>query len=725
MRRMRFAFLPALLMVSLFFVLNGVTYARTSPNNEIEKDRKALCNTPSPINIYGAVWVNGSSTTDWSETLTVDWDATNVTAYMQTTAFMCSNASTDSRTGVRITDLTANNKPGYIPVTFNGGDTINRGTMYRGEFSSTGARNPGLPGILKVKLDVTNLGTGTYTISYKGVYQDNLSTGQSATYYTKVNLIRKGQPKTATITTSTSSDNLDSHPAVPGNQVNLGLESSNVSNVPSGDTVEWHIESKTNNGSYSKIDPARGSLSLNINPDGNSDSRRYDVPTAAGNYCWKIVVSGPSYAYINQNDNEVCFNIVSQAAFTVSTTAVKSEYEKGSGSFDFYHNILISSVPCNYTQAVGQASYSYAWSAKPTNANGIGATIVGTLQFNNCSNTINITGGSSPGSKSFTIPSGGSVLVKITDYNLSAKDLADLNSLPPGDKRGRYTTVGSASDSGYNVTIIEAPFARFFGNDVKVCGDGANNRFVFDASAKTASRFSGSFSEFASIYSSDNVANNTFAGLQSSGINTTWNKLLSNYPAFTIGNCTVGVTETKLDDTIATTSTISGSYSNSVTYYNDGNISITGDLINNSHTGATYTNAFNPDTFPIIFIYAEGDINISSTVNRIDAVLVAEGEINTCSAAKGVAVNISGICDSPLKINGAVVAKAVNLQRSGGTRYLANLNSATWNDNSLGGINNASEIIEYPWYLNFVNFKYLAKDSDTGFKAYYSLPPRL
>lgn len=80
---------------------------------------------------------------------------------------------------------------------------------------------------------------------------------------------------------------------------------------------------------------------------------------------------------------------------------------------------------------------------------------------------------------------------------------------------------------------------------------------------------------------------------------------------------------------------------------------------------------------PQIIIYATGNINIKSTVGQIDAWLISDGTLNTCSDYKkanttnrGTEARVAGYndadCSRQLQINGPVIAKNVILNRSYG-----------------------------------------------------------
>jgi hypothetical protein len=295
-------------------------------------------------------------------------------------------------------------------------------------------------------------------------------------------------------------------------------------------------------------------------------------------------------------------------------------------------------------------------------------------------------------------------------------------------------------DDQKGILTFEAPFTRFFGGDVSICGTGDANRFSFDnrsgaqpANAAPISAQKGSFVEYFSMYQSGNSAPNAdFSGLNSALNNGFPAGLDTNYAGNTPGSCSGGI-DTTSDFVGATVinlpnnSTIAASsFSTKQTYYVNGSVTITGSI---GTGGANKTSTpFNPETFPVVLIYATGNINIASNVSEIEAVLVAGGSINTCTAVNGAAINAQNYelsppngCKNPLKITGAVAAPTVNLQRAIGTRLLADAPSTTTVN---GGNGTAAEIIEYPWYLSFVTFN-LADTSDSKFNAYFSVPPRL
>ena len=88
----------------------------------------------------------------------------------------------------------------------------------------------------------------------------------------------------------------------------------------------------------------------------------------------------------------------------------------------------------------------------------------------------------------------------------------------------------------------------------------------------------------------------------------------------------------------------------------EGNITITGNI--------TLPDVFaSPSQVPQYIIYAEKDINIIGDVTEINAILIANGNINTCSR---------GACTKQLRINGSISANKIFLNRTYGAGIGAN-----------------------------------------------------
>lgn len=86
---------------------------------------------------------------------------------------------------------------------------------------------------------------------------------------------------------------------------------------------------------------------------------------------------------------------------------------------------------------------------------------------------------------------------------------------------------------------------------------------------------------------------------------------------------------------------------------------IADNIVNDANAGVL-------EDLPKVVIYAK-NIYISCSVTRIDAVLIAEGEVNTCSNGEGDSPVINDAARSnQLKINGAVIAGKLIANRTYG-----------------------------------------------------------
>ena len=89
----------------------------------------------------------------------------------------------------------------------------------------------------------------------------------------------------------------------------------------------------------------------------------------------------------------------------------------------------------------------------------------------------------------------------------------------------------------------------------------------------------------------------------------------------------------------------------------NGDFAINGDI---KYLENGYTNL---EDVPKIIIYAKNDINIKCDVTRIDAVLIAENNINTCSDSDDINAEKNS---KQLKINGSVISNTLTLNRTYG-----------------------------------------------------------
>lgn len=97
------------------------------------------------------------------------------------------------------------------------------------------------------------------------------------------------------------------------------------------------------------------------------------------------------------------------------------------------------------------------------------------------------------------------------------------------------------------------------------------------------------------------------------------------------------------------------------------------------------------EKLPQVLIFAK-NITVASHVNRIDAWLIADGNINTCSAGHGNSVT----CDTALVVNGPLYAKTVNFNRTAGAHgsvdncTAANCDNNNPQNRNIGGVDDGS-----------------------------------
>lgn len=116
--------------------------------------------------------------------------------------------------------------------------------------------------------------------------------------------------------------------------------------------------------------------------------------------------------------------------------------------------------------------------------------------------------------------------------------------------------------------------------------------------------------------------------------------------------------------------------SNSLIYYVDGNVEITGNI----ELSSTVKNSIYQ--LPQVVIFATGDINISENVTQIDAWLISKQKVDTCynkfivgltqARVNGNPVYSNNNCQEKLNINGPVFAQTITTKRSFGSDGTSN-----------------------------------------------------
>lgn len=145
---------------------------------------------------------------------------------------------------------------------------------------------------------------------------------------------------------------------------------------------------------------------------------------------------------------------------------------------------------------------------------------------------------------------------------------------------------------------------------------------------------------------------------------------LSNASSYTVKD-NIRYTYSSGDIAITASSKLSGGVTHVI--YAKGSVIIYGNGAPLSYNDSNYANI---GDIPQYIIIADGNIHIDSEVTRIDAILVTEGTINTCTsfnpstnhltlATKDTGTNeVTGVyCGKQLRINGAVIADSIKLYR--------------------------------------------------------------
>jgi hypothetical protein len=138
-----------------------------------------------------------------------------------------------------------------------------------------------------------------------------------------------------------------------------------------------------------------------------------------------------------------------------------------------------------------------------------------------------------------------------------------------------------------------------------------------------------------------------------------------------------------------------------VAIYVDGNVYINGDIsLDNNRAALT-----DSSSLPYLAIIASGNIYIDNNVQRVDGLYVAQprdaltgGKIYTCSEALNdhyVLTELWANCQTPLRVNGSLVAKHVRYGRANGTQSSATPREYPPSLTAFNNFNNVAETIVY------------------------------
>jgi hypothetical protein len=445
--------------------------------------------------------------------------------------------------------------------------------------------------------------------------------------------------------------------------------------------------------------------------------------TSPGYHCRTTDLGGkPNWAEYSPKSASACVFVYDPNGAGASPGVQVTDYEKGTGAKKAIHEIKFNPcLPSGFNVNIGWVASAVADS--PENS----YTTSGSTNLSGC---------------------GGAVY----EANLNVDN---LNTKNPGYKIKFKTNVTSPvakNGTEMTTTVYEVPFVRFYGNDiyakngVVLFNDTSNNDAYYDGRGSVAQY--AAFATGATNYL-DTAAFRSLAipvphapnGLDSymsylANIRSNYDKIeLPEFCDKSNITPTIFHYDDKCFDQTGDKQLAGGNYTKKVTLKTDGNLTITGNIVNDT---ISYNN---PSSVGVVLIMARGNIYIDKSVTRLDAILISKGKIYTCTSAGVPVLNtqVNSQCRSKLVVNGALEAQEIQFQRVGGSRYLGPGEGNSGNQAgiaNLGGVpsgtitsnedGTASETINFPSYLYWAQ-PFLQSRSESGGKveAIFLAPPRL
>ena len=504
------------------------------------------------------------------------------------------------------------------------------------------------------------------------------------------------------------------------------VKTSNLENVK-GERLRFKVTTTSSNVSLSDSNFSWGAHPYNIGPSegfvvnpnvifnnntgwqntlADSNSRlkiNNKVENLIGNkICRKVeVTSSPNWLNKLSTNSEACVTIKGDA-LNLNLDITDVEHEKGSGNktVQFMLKKSVGSVFCSEVASKGAIIYI---EAEKKLFDGSYESL-GEKEIKNCE----------PITEDI-------IFGPDTLTNLDAKTIGDANNkISMRVKVKRYKSpsgvrvplVREWSDPRVeNISIYEAPFSIFAGNDVRACpADADKSRFVF----KPLESDKGSSSRLASLWG-------TVTTLGSDNTNG-WSKSLNTFN----------------NDNKTKTKGIScdGAFSTGKTT----NIEI-GDRTNpeNIEEGNVYINGSINVLAPSVYKINATNVYINKNVKYLKNVIINAQNIYTCAGdgTTGAIVkeNWDNDCTNPLRIEGSINAKNLYLMRSVGTRRIADSASSQVgvgvtgydrSDSIENRLKQPAEVIVYPAYFYFTNVGTSGAGSTKGsIDSYSQAAPRL
>jgi hypothetical protein len=447
------------------------------------------------------------------------------------------------------------------------------------------------------------------------------------------------------------------------------------------------------------------------------------IPASARQICVRLTFADRvGYRVVNSPATRCMTVVTPGGGYDVDVTT--PSHEKGSGDKTVTYRLTAGTAPCNRTDTI-------VWVTNGTTRT--------TSVPSNCGAT-NVT------LATFTSPVAGSTLdgSPVGVYATYRASISTINGTAPA----------SPIENEGDIVVFETPFVRFFGNDITTCSPNTDNSFLFDnrsgaqpANAAPINSNKGAYSFYATLYTNAEASGLNLNGLHTiadardnlassfSGTGCSASSVVIEYRGDQVQPTPTGdiniaslADDTFIERTDAFTVNGGDIGNDKITIKTTGDVVIDGNITSNIVTGA-----LDVDTAPALLIVTDANIYITNNTNRVDAVLIAGGDIFTCSIGDNPVSRAdwhlapgSGGCANSLIVNGALNANTVHFMRSIGTRYLSNTSTTApsngaWQGN---GIDQPAEIINFPSYLNFTP-TYTKDFSTQGYDSYVQLPPRL
>ncbi len=413
------------------------------------------------------------------------------------------------------------------------------------------------------------------------------------------------------------------------------------------------------------------------------------IPGLVGRQICRSITASDMPIWLNpvNNPSEACVLIKGS---NITITAGSSEYEKGSNKdLKIPYTVAAGSVYCSGAIAIGTP---ITFTVTRTIIDIDNTIKSGVFTLNNCvsvATAINIDG-----------LNGETISANLLD----GKNVGNHNiNLDITAKIGTENRVIESNYSPGTVSIYEAPFVVFNGNDVRACPAVDKSRFVYVPNSPIGGVYKGSRTWLASLWANSVSLTADDSNGWSNGLNTyNNNNAVNNIKAKGI-----------VCDEPANIPT-SGSLTTPDTPLS--NPAVAKDVyINDDITSITSPNVYR--------INAQ-NVYISKDVKSLKNIIINAKNVYTCSdgTSKVAQSDWNTKCTNPLRIEGSINAQNLYLMRSTGTRYKSD---GTGSQSVVGALGQPAEVIVYPAYFYFTNVGGSSGSTKGSIDSYSQVAPRL